>query len=394
MGRLGRAAKSGDWLTRKRVMTYSGIALGLELIAFLFLIAGTHGWVVPLDKPNASDFVSFYAAGELANAGTPEAAYLQPEHFAAEQRASEPGVSYVFFFYPPVFLLLCAPFARLPYLPAFLLFEGSSLIFCLFAVKRILAEKGWAWLLPVLAFPAIFINLGLGQNAFLTAALFGGGTLLVDRRPFLAGVLFGALCYKPHLGLLIPVALLAAGRWRSIAGAAGSAATLIALSAVIFGWRTWHEFLKAIGGAQSTYRIRPGRFRGFRQPLRRFAADGMRSRRRLHRSRRGLAGGGGAGCVGLAAGPRPAGARCDARRGDAGGRSPDVVLRSDAGDGCNRLAHPRRQAETIPVLGKKHFKRFVYCPVINPRDRHRHSYSPGRIRGPDTSAGVRGARAP
>jgi len=264
---LRRAARSGDWLTRRRILTYSGIVFGLELVAFLFLIAGTHGWVVPLDKPNTTDFISFYAAGDLANAGIPEAAYSQPDHFAAEQRASEPGIPYVFFFYPPVFLLLCAPFARLPYLAAFLLFEGASLVSFLFAIKAILAEKGWAWLMPMLAFPAIFINLGVGQNAFLTAALFGGATLLVDRRPVVAGVLFGALCYKPHFGLLIPVALLAAGRWRSIAGAAVSVTALITLSAALFGWRTWQEFLTAIAGAHSTYETGHVDFAAFVSPF-------------------------------------------------------------------------------------------------------------------------------
>jgi alpha-1,2-mannosyltransferase len=47
-----------------------------------------------------------------------------------------------------------------------------------------------------LAFPAVFWTLGLGQNAFLTATLFGGFTLLLDRRPIAAGILLGLLCYK------------------------------------------------------------------------------------------------------------------------------------------------------------------------------------------------------
>ena len=52
----------------------------------------------------------------------------------------------------------------------------------------------------------------------------GGGLLLLDRRPVLAGILFGALCYKPHFGMLIPVALAASGRWRAFGAAAASAA--------------------------------------------------------------------------------------------------------------------------------------------------------------------------
>src|SRR5258708_19295063 len=100
-------------------------------------------------------------------------------------------------------------------------------------------------MLPVLAFPATFSNLGHGQNAFLTTALCGGGGLLLAPRPFLAGACFGALIFKPHLGVLIPVALLAGRQWKAIAGAVASAAALVALSLLAFGWKTWAGFLAA-----------------------------------------------------------------------------------------------------------------------------------------------------
>ena len=34
-------------------------------------------------------------------------------------------------------------------------------------------------------FPAVFINAGHGQNGFLTAALLGGGLVLLEKRPML-----------------------------------------------------------------------------------------------------------------------------------------------------------------------------------------------------------------
>ena len=42
---------------------------------------------------------------------------------------------------------------------------------------------------------------------------------LIDRRPWLAGVLIGCLAYKPQFGLLIPLVLVASGRWRVFAAA-------------------------------------------------------------------------------------------------------------------------------------------------------------------------------
>ena len=65
------------------------------------------------------------------------------------------------------------------------------------------------WLLLALAFPAVLINIGHGQNGFLTAALLGGALVVLDRRPLVAGILIGLLVYKPQFGLMIPLALLA-----------------------------------------------------------------------------------------------------------------------------------------------------------------------------------------
>jgi alpha-1,2-mannosyltransferase len=108
-------------------------------------------------------------------------------------------------------------------------------------------------LVPIVAFSPVFWTLGVGQNALLTASLFGAATLLVDRRPILAGLLFGALCYKPHFGLLVPVALIAGGRWRALTAAFGSAALLCLLSLILFGWTTWHNFLTAGVAAHAVY---------------------------------------------------------------------------------------------------------------------------------------------
>ena len=88
------------------------------------------------------------------------------------------------------------------------------------AVMRAILPRPETWLIAA-AFPAVFVNIGHGQNGFLTAALLGGALHLLDRRPWLAGVLIGCLAYKPQFGVLIPVALLAGGRWSTIGGCGG-----------------------------------------------------------------------------------------------------------------------------------------------------------------------------
>ncbi len=74
-----------------------------------------------------TDFVSFYAAGRLAAAGTPALAYNRAAHYAAEAADEPAGSPYNYFYYPPIFLLPCAALVRLPYIAAFLLFEAATL---------------------------------------------------------------------------------------------------------------------------------------------------------------------------------------------------------------------------------------------------------------------------
>ena len=71
----------------------------------------------------------------------------------------------------------------------------------------------------------------IGVRTLMTAGVFAAGVALVERRPWVAGVCLGALCYKPHFGLLIPVALIAGGHWRVAAVIHAASATSGA------GWR-------------------------------------------------------------------------------------------------------------------------------------------------------------
>ena len=247
-----RAFRRGDFWTRDRVGGYAAVLLAFELLAFVYCSAGAHGFIVPLDQPNASDFVSFYAAGSLANDGSPASAYDQAAHWAREQQVTEAGIPYNFFYYPPVFLFLCAGLAHLPYLVAFCVFQASCLLACVIAARRIVPGVPLATLL---AFPAIFWTIGTGQNALLTAALLAMATLAVDTRPVLAGILMGVLCYKPHLGLLLPVALVAGRHWRAFWAASMSALGLVAASVLTFGWTTWRAFLTAAGQTGSVYGV-------------------------------------------------------------------------------------------------------------------------------------------
>ena len=265
--RVAAQLKSGEWLSRERLRLYTLILLVIELAVFAFLVAGTHGWIVPLNTRTTTDFVSFYAAGSLADAGTPTLAYDHAAHLAAEEAVAGQGIEYQYFNYPPVYEALFTPIARLPYLAAFIAFETGTLFLFIVVARRILDDYGGTALIGLLAFPIVWWNFGLGQNAFLTAALFGAATLLVDRRPTLAGLCFGALCYKPHFALLVPLALAVGGHWRAFLAALVSAAALVLLSVALLGWETWQAFFTAASAAHSMYESGRILFGGFVSPF-------------------------------------------------------------------------------------------------------------------------------
>lgn len=141
--------------------------------------------------------------------------------------------------YPPVLLSLTLPLAVIPYAPAL----GVWLVGTWYAFYRALRLTGNdSVLLLSLAIPALFVNAVGGQNGALTAALLGGGLSLIDRRPIVAGILFGLLAYKPHLALMLPFALIAGRRWLTIGATGATVMFLVAASAIAFGPDRWSEY--------------------------------------------------------------------------------------------------------------------------------------------------------
>jgi len=109
-------------------------------------------------------------------------------------------------------------------------------------VTKGLRDRGPIWVL-FLGYPAVMISAGFGQNGFLSTALLGGAAVWLDRWPALAGVCLGCLAYKPQLGMIVPLALAAAGRWRCFAVAAATVAILAAAATLAFGTDIWPAFI-------------------------------------------------------------------------------------------------------------------------------------------------------
>jgi hypothetical protein len=63
----------------------------------------------------------------------------------------------------------------------------------------------------------------------------GSYALLRSNRQFLSGLALGVIVLKPQLGFLLPIALLAGGRYRAVAGAAVAIGLLVLASAINIG---------------------------------------------------------------------------------------------------------------------------------------------------------------
>ncbi len=197
-----------------------------------------------MGKPIGSDFVAFYAASKLALQGDPAGIYSISKIHALEKLVIGADVGLRPWHYPPSFLIIVLTLALFPYVISFAVWIISTLYGSLWIVRRISPHPLTPWLF--LAFPPALNNLFYGQNGFLSILLLGGGFLLLDYRPFLGGLLFGLLSYKPQLAILIPVALLAGRNWRALFGAAISGMSLALISLIVFGFAPWKAFVNNI----------------------------------------------------------------------------------------------------------------------------------------------------
>jgi hypothetical protein len=248
MSLLLQRLRTGEWLTPVRIRGYSLIMLGITVVAIVGWIALADGLIDRNGKPLGTDFSNVYAAGTLGWAGKAADAYVPALQHAAEKAVFGNNTPFFGWHYPPFFFVVAFAVAALPYAWGLLMWMVAGLAAYLAAIHAILPRRE-TWL-AALAFPAVFVNIGHGQNGFLTAALLGGALQIMDRRPWLAGVLIGLLAYKPQFGVLIPLALLASQRWTTIIAAAATVIGLVVAATLSLGTGIWQAFLNSTNFTQ------------------------------------------------------------------------------------------------------------------------------------------------
>ena len=208
------------------------------LAALLLLLVIAQSLYVSLRDGTPIDFASYWAAARLTLAGNAAGAYDLAAHRAVESQAIAIGEAFLPFAYPPSYLLLILPFGALPFAPAVIAWVASTLGLYAAAARKLMPGA----LALALAFPPALASGMVGQNGFLLAAVWIAAALLYPRRPFAAGLLLGLLALKPHLGILLPIAFLAARDWRAFTGAALGATATLGIGLALFGPAIWQDF--------------------------------------------------------------------------------------------------------------------------------------------------------
>ena len=150
--------------------------------------------------------------------------------------------------YPPSFLLMLLPFAPLGFFGSYVAFQFVTAALLALALRsRATTAMPTSFLFAAaLACPASAINAIDGQAVFLVAALIIGGFDLLERRPWLGGMVLGLLTFKPQFCILVPIALIAAGQWRALLASGFSALAMMLASGLIFGWDLWLRWFPLI----------------------------------------------------------------------------------------------------------------------------------------------------
>jgi hypothetical protein len=227
------------------------------VVAVPAAVAALYGWAVFVStfwSPGSiglnynapgSDWMVLYGAAHQAFAGHLPLIF-DGDRFTAYLNTSFAGwlsrpLEFRPWVYPPSFLLMLAPFEPLGFLGSYAAFQVVSGGLLAAALLYRADRPGAApWLAAAaLLCPAASVNVVDGQCSFLVAALLVAGFRLLGPRPLIAGAVLGLLTFKPQFWVLVPIALVAAGRWRSLAAAIASAAVLAVVSAAVFGVDAW-----------------------------------------------------------------------------------------------------------------------------------------------------------
>ncbi|TMD42889.1 MAG: DUF2029 domain-containing protein [Chloroflexi bacterium] len=202
--------------------------------------------------PEGTDFFLYLVAARLVRAVGWAQTY-NPDVFLPVLQAA--GVRLQPYLNPPLVAWLVMPLSFLSYPVALaawsgLLAAGGWLVWKLTAPGARAAKLAYG--LSALGLYVVFLSFRLGNVTWLAlASLAASYWLLRQNRVSLAGIALAGLAVKPQVALLVPLALLAAGYWRTFLAWAATTIPIAALSLLVMGLAGFENFLRAVALAHS-----------------------------------------------------------------------------------------------------------------------------------------------
>jgi alpha-1,2-mannosyltransferase len=245
-------------LTLKR-LTAHGLLLAVALWSLYVWTLATPGLRDRNGNLKGTDFLHLYTLGIVARAH--DGGHLYDMRYqmelAARRIPQAAGIGYLPL-YPPQVSILFAPFARLSYGRALVLWWTlNALLYgaCCYGIWRVcsrLHHYGGVTLLLAISFPGFFNLIAWGQTSAFALACFTGAFFLLRRREqFLAGLVLGFLIYKPQLGLAAAIVFLLVGAWKVTSGALVGSAIELSTGVLYYGLGPVREWVTKILNVRS-----------------------------------------------------------------------------------------------------------------------------------------------
>ena len=218
---------------RRNLVIASGAAT-----AILFAAFDLYQWALAYASDNFhNDLTFYYAAAKIGLTHGWQSIYdLRLQQEALDALGSRIQIADLArYISPPPVAWLAVPLTLLPFQVAFMVWSGlllGALVWTWYLAAPGSGGLRLVHLAAALGWLPVIYGLQLGQpELFVALGVAGCYALLRAGRPVWAGVALGAVVLKPQLAILVPAALLVAGRYRAFGGSV-LAIGLLALAAV------------------------------------------------------------------------------------------------------------------------------------------------------------------
>lgn len=225
-------------------------ALVVSVCAFVMIVYvritwGAYKEQIPGHLPIYGDFFALWSYAKVIAAHPVVELYdFAALHARQVDLGMDPTYKYPFP-YPPTFIFLVWPLSLLQYEADYLIWTLGTLALFVWVIWKTCSRLPFC-LLGVIVAPTTTATIFAGQSGFVTAALMTAGIRLAQSRPIVAGIFFGLVSYKPQLGLLVPIALAAAGLWTTFGSAFATIVMMAGATTLAFGWDIWPAWLSML----------------------------------------------------------------------------------------------------------------------------------------------------